>query len=110
MRYSKINRNRPWAAARLLIAAGVVALITTLLSVTAALAAGVTVRLTPLIGPPTTPFTVAGTGFGVSESVAITFDGTVIATATTGSDGGFTAAATVPASAVPGGHTVIATG
>ena len=57
-----------------------------LLSSAAALAAPV-VTLSPVVGPPTTIVTVAGTGFGTTEAVDIYFDTTdlcLIATDATG--------------------------
>ena len=66
--------------------------------------------LSPAVGPPTTPVTVSGTGFGSSETVALAFDLQQIGTATTDSSGAFSGAITVPSTALPGAHTVSATG
>src|SRR5713226_8595650 len=41
------------------------------------------ITLSPTFGPPTTPVTVSGTGFGANESITITFEATQVATATT---------------------------
>jgi hypothetical protein len=62
-------------------------------------AAAVTTSITlkPGVGPPTTKVSVTGTGFGTSETVAVDFSGTQVATATTSSTGTFSAKFTVPA-------------
>ena len=75
-----------------------------------ALAAGASIKLSPTSGPPTSKVTVSGTGFGASETVAITFDTTSVGAATTSSAGAFSQNITVPKSALPGNHTVKATG
>src|SRR2546421_313482 len=75
-----------------------------------ALAAGASIKLSPTSGPPTSKVTVSGTGFGASETVAITFDTTSVGAATTSSTGAFSQNITVPKSALPGNHTVKATG
>ena len=41
------------------------------------------ITLSPTFGPPNTPVTVNGTGFGASESITIKFQATQVATATT---------------------------
>jgi outer membrane protein assembly factor BamB len=68
------------------------------------------IRLSKSSGPPTTLTTVRGQGFGPSEVVDIAFDDDPVARAVTGSSGSFTKAITVPAEALPGHHTVSATG
>ena len=72
--------------------------------------ASASITLTPNIGPPTTVVTVNGTGFGVSETVTINFDTKSLATTTTSSTGTFLRKINVPSSALPGNHTVKATG
>jgi outer membrane protein assembly factor BamB len=64
----------------------------------------------PNTGPPTLAFNVKGSGFGASETVDITFDGTLVGTATSSPTGSFTKKVTVPTTATPGNHTVTATG
>jgi outer membrane protein assembly factor BamB len=75
-------------------------------------AAAVTASITlkPSSGPPTSTVTVTGTGFGVSETVAVDFSSTQVATATTSATGTFSATFTVPRSASPGNGLVKATG
>jgi outer membrane protein assembly factor BamB len=73
-----------------------------------AVAAAIVLR--PSVGPPTLPFNVKGSGFGASETVDLTFDATLIGTATTSPAGAFKRRVAVPATATPGGHTVTATG
>jgi outer membrane protein assembly factor BamB len=68
------------------------------------------IKLSMALGPPTTTIAVHGRGFGASERVDVDFDQTVIGTAQTGPGGGFIAQITVPAQALPGRHTVGATG
>jgi outer membrane protein assembly factor BamB len=68
------------------------------------------IKLSPKVAPPTLPFTVQGRGFGPSEVVAITFDLTLIGTEATGAMGSFSKRVAVPADALPGAHTVMATG
>lgn len=79
------------------------------LSVSAA-ATTTAITLKPTAGPPTTKVTVNGTGFGPAETVTVDFDTTLAATATTSAAGSFTTPLTVPAAALPGQHTVTATG
>jgi len=70
-----------------------------------------TIRLSTVTGPPTTKVTVKGTGFGSSETVIATFDiNTVLGTTTTDSMGNFSLGITIPASALPGKHSIQATG
>jgi outer membrane protein assembly factor BamB len=61
-------------------------------------------------GAPGSAFTLHGTGFGPAETVAVTFDGAVASTPSTADDGSFTTTVGVPAAAIPGIHSVIATG
>ncbi len=67
------------------------------------------VSLSPLSGPPTTNVLVSGSGFAASAAIDIYFDTTDLALAVTGSTGSFSKIAIqVPASALPGTHTVTA--
>jgi PQQ enzyme-like repeat protein len=68
------------------------------------------ITLKPAARPPTTTATVNGTGFGPDETVSVDFDTTPAATAITSADGSFATGFTVPAAALPGRHTVTATG
>lgn len=52
----------------------------------------------------------SGAGFGISETVAVDFSTTQVATATTTATGTFTAACKVPKTALPGSYPVTATG
>jgi len=76
---------------------------------TRAHAANTTIALYHNFGRPFSSFTVSGNGFGQSESVTITFDSTVIGTATAVQTK-FSQNVNVPGSATPGFHTVTATG
>jgi hypothetical protein len=68
-----------------------------------------TITLTPTIGPPTTPTQVSGSGFVSNAAIDIHFDTTDLALATADSSGSFSnIPIQVPASAVPGAHTVSA--
>lgn len=87
------------------------ALVVTLLSLapaTLAHAAGPALSLSPTFGPPTTSDEAKGAGFPAADSVTVTFDGASVASATTSSTGTFTAGYVVPATALPGAHTVSA--
>src|SRR5689334_1839907 len=66
--------------------------------------------LTPSAGPPTSHVVAAGKGFGASESIVVLFDRRVVATDTTTANGTFAVGLNVPASALPGSHTVTAIG
>ncbi len=68
------------------------------------------ITLKPSAGPPTTKVSVTGTGFGASETVAVDFSATQVATAPTSSTGTFSVAFTVPKSALPDSHPVTVTG
>lgn len=74
----------------------------------AAVASGPTLTLSIATGPPTTATKAKGAGFPASDPITVTFDGTTVATTTSGSTGTFTAPFTVPAPALPGPHTVAA--
>src|SRR5436305_10330419 len=72
-------------------------------------AAGTSIALYHNFGRPFSSFTVSGNGYGQSESVTITFDSTVVGTATAVQTK-FSQPVNVPGSATPGNHTVTATG
>jgi len=76
---------------------------------TGAHAATTTIALYHNFGRPFSSFTVSGNGFGQNESVTITFDSTVIGTATAVQTK-FSQNVNAPGSATPGFHTVTATG
>src|SRR5260221_9463275 len=59
---------------------------------------------------PSASVKVIGKAFGVSEVVSITFDTTSVGTATTDGTGAFVTKITIPSSALPGVHTIRATG
>lgn len=73
-------------------------------------AASATITLSVSSGPPTTSVTVHGTGFASSEAINIDFDSAPVGMATSDGTGAFDSAISVPASALPGSHTVLATG
>jgi hypothetical protein len=73
-------------------------------------AASATITLSPISGLPTSSVKVKGSGFGASETVAITFDTTPIQETTSSSTGTFTTRFQVPQGASIGRHTVTATG
>lgn len=71
--------------------------------------AGIT--LSKASGPPTTKVTVNGTGFGSSETVITTFDTTTtLGSTTTDSTGSFSLGITIPATSLPGQHSIQAKG
>jgi YD repeat-containing protein len=72
-------------------------------------AAGTSIALYHNFGRPFSSFTVSGNGYGQSESVTITFDSTVVGTATAVQTK-FSQPVNVPGSATPGNHTVTAKG
>jgi outer membrane protein assembly factor BamB len=69
-----------------------------------------TVRLGTSVGPPTTVTKIAGRGFGPSEVVDISFDDQILSSVTTRPNGGFQLTVTIPAAALPGDHSLTATG
>lgn len=76
-----------------------------------ALLAQPAVTVSPTSGHPIANTTVGGTGFGASEPVDIYFDTTDLALAMTDPGGSFTGLQLiVPASAVPGTHTITGVG
>lgn len=72
--------------------------------------AGATLVLSVTAGPPTSRINLTGNGFGASETVQVTFDGTLLNTAATTTGGTFSLAATIPPSALPGKHQIKASG
>jgi outer membrane protein assembly factor BamB len=69
------------------------------------------ITLSKVTGPPTTKVTVNGTGFGSSETVNATFDTTTtVGTTTTSSMGSFSFGITIPSTALPGSHSIQASG
>jgi outer membrane protein assembly factor BamB len=75
-----------------------------------ATAAGTTLSLSPAVGPPTTGVVASEQGFAPGETVAVAFDGQQLATAVASSGGSAAATFKVPKAALPGTHTVTATG
>jgi len=73
-------------------------------------AAGPRIWLSQKVGPPTTSVQVNGAGFGHSETVLVDVDTTQVGAATTNATGKFVAQITVFKTALPGTHTVRATG
>src|SRR5206468_11780767 len=68
------------------------------------------IRLSRPVGPPTTRTTVGGQGFGSTEVVDLSFDSSPAGKATTDPTGAFSSSVRVPASALPGDHSVGARG
>lgn len=68
------------------------------------------ITLSPTVGPPTTTTRVTGTGFGSNEKVVIRFDSATVGAAHADAAGGFSRKITIPASALPGPHTIKVTG
>jgi outer membrane protein assembly factor BamB len=73
-------------------------------------ASSASLTLSPAAGQAGTSVQVSGGGFGHKESVNVTFDATLVATATAANDGSFSTSFVVPQTAQPGNHTVIGTG
>jgi outer membrane protein assembly factor BamB len=93
--------------------AAVLAAAFVLASVAGASPAGATtasITLKPSVGPPTTKVQVKGSGYVAGETVALYFDGGRIASTLADSTGAFRKGIVVPASALPGNHTVEADG
>jgi outer membrane protein assembly factor BamB len=67
-----------------------------------------TLKLTPTSGPPTATVKAKGANFPPGSTETIRFDGTKVATALTDASGAFAVGFSVPASALPGLHTVAA--
>ena len=68
------------------------------------------IKLSPAVGPPTTRVAVKGRGFAPNEGISLSFDDAVIAQTNADGTGKFTTKIRVPSSALPGDHTVKATG
>lgn len=78
---------------------------------TGAFASGAaSITLTPTSGPPASSVSVSGAGFKGRETVALAFDSTAVGSAQANSGGAFTTTITVPSAALPGSHTIKATG
>jgi len=77
-------------------------------ALSASAAAAITVS--PSSGPPTSPVTLSGTGYGSSETVDLQFDGAPAGTASTNPAGSFTKRFRIPAFALPGSHVIKGTG
>jgi hypothetical protein len=76
-----------------------------------AAASNAKITLLPVAAPPTSNVKVNGTGFGANETVTFTFDGAPLSpNATTDGTGAFSTKITIPKSALPGAHTIVATG
>ncbi len=73
-------------------------------------AASAAITLNVKTGPPTSPIKVSGTGFGTSETVNINFDTTLLHTVTSSTSGTFLITVSAPSTALPGPHTISATG
>src|SRR5258708_2926269 len=73
-------------------------------------ASSASLTLSPAVGPPTTSVNVKGIGFGITETVVITFDTISVGTAQTSSTGTFSKTIKIPSAAQPGNHTVQAKG
>src|SRR5438128_1543493 len=76
----------------------------------AATGAGSQIRLTPFSGPPSTATQVSGRGYQAGETVDIAFDLVTIATTKANQAGSFRKRIAVPSSALPGDHSIRATG
>lgn len=68
------------------------------------------ISLSPASGPPGSMSVVSGQGFGSNETVTIAWDAFLLSTATTDTSGAFSKTITVPKTARPGQHLVIARG
>src|SRR5581483_120208 len=97
-------------AVRLLLLLAVAAAGAALLPGARGAAATATIKLRPTAGRPASNVTVIGKRFGASEQVAVKFDVDVLAHAVTESTGAFSVKVRIPATAIPGSHTVTATG
>lgn len=76
----------------------------------AARANGAILSLSASSGSPTSIVQVGGFGFGISESVMLSFDANAVGVATTDSNGTFSTSITVPGDALPGNHSIGAVG
>src|SRR5581483_3643851 len=75
-----------------------------------ALAASADIQLSSSVGAPTSSIVVTGSNFQQGEKVIISFDALKAGSTTTDSTGAFKKDITVPANALPGNHSVDATG
>lgn len=75
-----------------------------------ATAGGAQLTLSPASGPAGVTVQVSGSGYGHTETVAVTFDATSVTSATTTTGGTFSTTFVVPSSATPGGHSVTGKG
>ncbi|MGO9082373.1 MAG: PQQ-binding-like beta-propeller repeat protein, partial [Streptosporangiaceae bacterium] len=98
------------AATVMAAAMGPAAAMTTAAATVSAAATTTAITLKPTAGLPTTTVTAHGIGFGPGETVTVDFDTTLAATATTSTAGSSTTSLKVPGAALPGRHTVTATG
>jgi outer membrane protein assembly factor BamB len=80
------------------------------ISTSTVFAAGPVITLSKQSGPPTTAIAVKGSGFGTGETIVIVFDTTVIGKTQANGVGIFSTQVNIPASALPGSHTIKATG
>jgi outer membrane protein assembly factor BamB len=71
---------------------------------------GASISLSPSSGPPASTVSVSGTRFKGRETVALYFDASQVGSAQANASGAFTAHVTIPSAAIPGSHTVQATG
>jgi outer membrane protein assembly factor BamB len=76
----------------------------------AADATSAVIRLVPAVGHPSSQVSVLGRGFGAGEVIDIAFDLAPIAKTTTDGNGAFTKKSRVPSTALPGVHSISATG
>ncbi len=79
-------------------------------SAASAAPAAAQITLERIAGPPTTSTHLRGRGFGATETIDVTFDGSNLRHAVTGPDGTFLTRITIPASALPGPHRIRAAG
>lgn len=87
-----------------------VALVPIILIVRSAQASGAAITLSPTSGAAGATVQVSGGGFRHRETVNVTFDAALVATATTTTTGAFSATFAAPQAAQAGSHTVTATG
>ena len=86
------------------------ALLAGLWAATPAGAGTANIILSPSVGPPTTKFTITGSGFGGNEVVDLYADGGLLNHAVADATGAFTKNTRIPARVPPGTHTIRATG
>jgi outer membrane protein assembly factor BamB len=80
-------------------------------SVSPAAVTDAVIHVSKSVGPPTSRVDVSGSGFGVSETVDVDFDTTLVGMGTTDPSGVLPAITIqVPSPALPGSHTITATG